>query len=493
MVNQRRLWMKRAFFLSILLFFSFGFSLASDIPKKYKRWVNDEVRYIITKEERKAFLALKTDAEREAFIRDFWKRRDPTPKTEWNEYKEEYYRRLEYVNRYFREEGKKGWLTDRGKVYIIYGPPDNIYEEGVGTPNHRIIWTYNNLNSSTFKGTYQLVFTRNELGNYVLLTQGLPLTPEAAFANLARISFISDVTKSPVESKKIPLKKPPREVVPAAEEKLLKLLLTKGNIPNSLGFRVWLYCFPGSDGASYLPIAFSIESKKLTLSRGGKNKLSSRLSLFGMVLSPDLKKVFHSFLIPFEVHLNKKELDSNREFILFTGFPLKPGNYTLAFGLREVSSGHSAGFRIPLLVPDFSSPTLWTSSLLLAREVVREKEPRPVVNYLYRKMIIGPLAISLDPRARFIEGKDEKFLLFYHIYGYGVDEKGKPSFTITYSISRGGKLVRLFPPADIAFDTVLQPIPIDGLGEGDYTLNVAISDNIRKHTAKRSVSFHIIK
>jgi len=116
-----------------------------------------------------------------------------------------------------------------------------------------------------------------------------------------------------------------------------------------------------------------------------------------------------------------------------------------------------------------------------------------VVNYLYRKMIIGPLAISLDPRARFIEGKDEKFLLFYHIYGYGVDEKGKPSFTITYSISRGGKLVRLFPPADIAFDTVLQPIPIDGLGEGDYTLNVAISDNIRKHTAKRSVSFHIIK
>jgi GWxTD domain-containing protein len=103
-----------------------------------------KVRYIITSEERRAFLALAPEA-REPFVEDFWKRRDPTPTTEENEYKTEYFSRIERANRLFSGGGSPGWLQDRGRVYITLGPPDNreTYPRGVtfyGLPTE--IWWY---------------------------------------------------------------------------------------------------------------------------------------------------------------------------------------------------------------------------------------------------------------------------------------------------------------------------------------------------------------
>ena len=94
-----------------------------EVPAQYKKWVDEEVLYIISDNERDVFKSLRTDEEREGFIRTFWKRRDPTPETPVNEFREEHYRRLEWASkRYF--EGKAGWRTDRGRVYIMFGPPD---------------------------------------------------------------------------------------------------------------------------------------------------------------------------------------------------------------------------------------------------------------------------------------------------------------------------------------------------------------------------------
>ncbi len=98
---------------------------AADIPQPYRSWLNEDVVYIITKEERAAFLALKTDGDRDDFIKQFWEQRDPTPGTAANEYKDEHYRRIAYANERF-SENKAGWKTDRGRIYIIYGPPDEI-------------------------------------------------------------------------------------------------------------------------------------------------------------------------------------------------------------------------------------------------------------------------------------------------------------------------------------------------------------------------------
>jgi GWxTD domain-containing protein len=90
-----------------------------------RRWLDEDVAYIITSEERSAFKHLKTDEEREQFIESFWLRRDPTPDTIDNEYKDDHFQRIAYANEHFAS-GIPGWKTDRGRIYIMYGKPDEI-------------------------------------------------------------------------------------------------------------------------------------------------------------------------------------------------------------------------------------------------------------------------------------------------------------------------------------------------------------------------------
>ncbi len=100
-------------------------SLNVELSKTYKKWLNEDVVWIITDQERAAFKQLSNDEERDNFIEAFWQRRDPTPDTEENEYKEEHYRRIAYANEHFAA-GIPGWKTDRGRIYIMYGPADEI-------------------------------------------------------------------------------------------------------------------------------------------------------------------------------------------------------------------------------------------------------------------------------------------------------------------------------------------------------------------------------
>src|SRR5580765_6396547 len=96
-----------------------------EVKKAYKDWLDKDVAYIITDEERKAFKKLATDDERERFIEEFWRRRDPDPDTDENEYREEYYERIAYANEHFAS-GIPGWRTDRGRIYITWGKPDEV-------------------------------------------------------------------------------------------------------------------------------------------------------------------------------------------------------------------------------------------------------------------------------------------------------------------------------------------------------------------------------
>src|SRR3984957_549258 len=98
-------------------------SLKIELSKTYKKWLNEDVVWIITDEERAAFKQLSNDEERDNFIEAFWQRRDPPPDTEENEYKEEHYRRIAYANEHYAA-GIPGWKSDRGRIYIMYGPPD---------------------------------------------------------------------------------------------------------------------------------------------------------------------------------------------------------------------------------------------------------------------------------------------------------------------------------------------------------------------------------
>ena len=105
--------------------------LRKELATPYRKWLNEDVGYIITDEERSAFTRLQTDEEREQFIENFWLRRDPTPDTVENEFREEHYRRIAYANEHYAS-GIPGWKTDRGRIYITYGPPDEIDDHSSG-------------------------------------------------------------------------------------------------------------------------------------------------------------------------------------------------------------------------------------------------------------------------------------------------------------------------------------------------------------------------
>ena len=128
----------------------------------HQRWVEQEVRWIITPEERTAFLQLTTDRARDRFIEKFWERRDPTPDTPENEFKDEHYRRLAYVNIHFGWDKVAGWDTDRRRIYIFYGPPDSIRREPVrmnGIESKRTeIWHYNSVEHLKFTADMNVRF-----------------------------------------------------------------------------------------------------------------------------------------------------------------------------------------------------------------------------------------------------------------------------------------------------------------------------------------------
>src|SRR5271154_5608935 len=100
-------------------------ALKKELETPWRKWMSEDVAYIITDEERKAFKQMSTDEEREQFVEQFWLRRDPTPDTVENEYKEEHYRRIAYANEHYAS-GIPGWKADRGRIYITFGPPDEI-------------------------------------------------------------------------------------------------------------------------------------------------------------------------------------------------------------------------------------------------------------------------------------------------------------------------------------------------------------------------------
>lgn len=149
-----------AIFLSVI---SIPVSLAahaqvgvSQLKPEYQKWLKEDVRWIITDQERKDFLQLATDQARDQFVVDFWERRNPTPGSKTNAFKEEHYRRLAFANEHFA--GKiPGWHTDRGRIYIVYGPPDSIETHRAVEHVHGIVdsknlpyevWHYNHMNGA---------------------------------------------------------------------------------------------------------------------------------------------------------------------------------------------------------------------------------------------------------------------------------------------------------------------------------------------------------
>jgi GWxTD domain-containing protein len=175
---------------ALLLSLFFLFPACSRLDKLEKtlkpeesKWLS-EVRYIITPEERKIFLEM-PESERAQFMEDFWKRRDPFPDTEENEYKNEYYRRVEEANRLLQGEGRPGWLTDRGRIFILFGPPTDRQTFPMESAGYcREIWYY---------GNFPVIFIDEHCsGNYILSAINLQHLQDL---NLAQGYFQSNIAE----------------------------------------------------------------------------------------------------------------------------------------------------------------------------------------------------------------------------------------------------------------------------------------------------------
>jgi GWxTD domain-containing protein len=106
---------------------------------RWDKWLNEEVVYLITTQERAAFIALQSDREREEFVNQFWEKRNPNPGLAVNAFKSEHYRRLAYANDHFAVHDAAGWQTDRGRTYVLMGPPDEIDSH---PSQYREMWRY---------------------------------------------------------------------------------------------------------------------------------------------------------------------------------------------------------------------------------------------------------------------------------------------------------------------------------------------------------------
>lgn len=170
--------------LSSIFFFSLSLLLLSscrlyNLEKKLdphnREWLS-KVRYTITSEERKLFLEL-SSSEREKFKEEFWKKRDPDPETEENEFEIEYYNRIDYANRHFIGGGRAGYLQDRGRIYILFGPPSQMLRYPGSTPPYEV-WLY---------GTFPVTFVdRYSSGNYDLETTNIAVLNEIGSALAAQ-------------------------------------------------------------------------------------------------------------------------------------------------------------------------------------------------------------------------------------------------------------------------------------------------------------------
>ena len=128
--------------VGLISFRAVGQHSVRDLSPEYRKWLVEDVRWIITTPERKKFMELSSDEQRVQFVIAFWERRNPTPGTKENRFKEEHYRRMAFANEHFAAK-MEGWQTDRGRIYVVYGPPDSIATEAqVGQNPPEEVWTY---------------------------------------------------------------------------------------------------------------------------------------------------------------------------------------------------------------------------------------------------------------------------------------------------------------------------------------------------------------
>ncbi len=368
-----------------------------DLPERHKKWLEEEVVYIITALEKEVFLKLESDRERDRFIEAFWKQRDPTPGSPENEFKTEHYRRINHANHFFgRSSPKAGWRTDRGEIYIILGEPNDITRfEGKTQVYNSEVWFYQGMSKYGLPPGFNLVFfQQGGTGEYVLYSplqhgpqalmtsywgdqsdylgayrQLMELEPELADVSMSLIPGERNLAfDRPSMSSDILIQRvfttPSREIKEKYAQKFLDLkdVIEVEYSANYIDSDAVVEIVKDPSGMYF--VHYAIEPERLSVNQY-ENKFYTTLKLNGTVTDMDGKQIYQfekDIALDFDQE-QMKEI-SRRPLSLRDMFPLIPGSYKLSVLMKNVVSKEFASVERDLLIPGQQDELQMTSFIM---------------------------------------------------------------------------------------------------------------------------------
>jgi GWxTD domain-containing protein len=508
-------------------------ALKQELSKTYKKWLDEDVVYIISDEERKAFKQLSNDEERDQFIEAFWQRRDPTPDTEENEFKEEHYRRIEYANEHFAA-GIPGWKSDRGQMYIKFGPADEIeshpsggtydrpMEEGGGSTSTFPFeqWRYRYLEGigqeviiefvdTCMCGDYHMTMDRSEKdallytpngGSTLYEQMGMASKAQRFNGGLERLGTGPGTSMN--QSKQFDrleqfakLQAPP----PVKFKDLEEVVSHKISV-NLMPFDVRADFVKVTGDTVLVPFTVQLKNRDITFSN--KDGVQHGLvNIFGRVttLTGHIAQTFEDTVqadIPAELLARAAESSQ----VYWKAVPLRPGRYRVDIVVKDVNGDRVGTWSKGVQVPDFADDRLEASSLIVADLM----EPVAAKNVGTGNFVIG--ATKVRPRVPPSDGKpmsfkrNQKLNFWMQVYNLGMDEKThKPSATVEYNVVNAATnkaVVHAVESTDqmgnIGDQVTLQKtLSAANLEPGVYRIQIKVNDNISKQTVDPSVTFSV--
>lgn len=504
--------------------------LRKELETPYRKWLNEDVLYIITDEERKAFQRMSTDEEREQFIEQFWLRRDPTPDTQENEYKEEHYRRIAYANERYAS-GIPGWKTDRGRIYITFGPPDEIesrpsggtyerpYEEGGGTTSTFPFekWRYRYLEGvgnqtdiiiefvdPTMTGEYRMTMDPSEKDALMMVPgAGLTLMEQMGLADKADRFSRTDGTRLGVGNQPLPARMNQFERLqqyadlqkaPKIKFKDLEAQVNSRIIFNLLPMQARADFFPATSSTVMSNVTLQFNRKDLQFKQDG-NLSKAVVNIYARITSM-ARRVVNVFedVVTIEVPTELLEQASAGVSIYQKSVPLPPGMYRLNVVAKDIVGGNMNNYEMALNVPRMDEDTLFASSLVLAD--LLEKVPTRSIGT--GQFVIGTSKV----RPRVGEGfkQNEKMGIYMKLYNFQADEKtNKPQGQIEYEIVKTSDQSKVLEFSEDLTGlegsasqlTVEKLLPLQSLAPGQYTLRLKVTDKLKNQTLTQSAQFSV--
>ncbi len=494
-----------------------------ELKKAYKDWLEKDVTYIITDEERRAFKKLATDDERERFIEEFWRRRDPDPDTEENEFKEEYYERIAYANEHFAS-GIPGWKTDRGRIWIMYGKPDErdthpmggaydrpSTEGGGSTTTYPFeTWFYRYLPGvgsgveiefvdPTGSGEYRIARNPDEKDALLMIPgAGLTLSEQLGLSDKSsRIQNLGGIgmpnyqreADSPFSRLQLltDLNRPPQ--VKFGE--LAGLTNTPAIEDNPLNFDVRVDFFRQSDERVITAITIQTENKDLVFQDSGGLQ-QAKMNIFGKITSVAGRRVA-IFEDPVVTTATVQELTEakERKSAYQKALPLPSGTYKLDVIVRDVVSGATGIRHVAIPVPKYDPQKLSTSTLVLATRLENLSD-QPAVG----QFVIGQTKVI--PNVSGIYHRGAPVGVFMQVYNAGIDQTTlRPAIDVEYALLKDGKELgksaedwRGHSDAGQRL-TLARLIDTRGMTPGEYELQIRIRDHVTGQQLSPSAKFTV--